>query len=155
MAKLGIRKTVHLRAKVSEVIRDFRLANGHTQNQLADALGIDRCHIGILEIRPAEKGEIVSPMIYTAFKDMGLDLKEKVPGLIISSRAPYTKRVTPDLSLKFPNATSMDPFEQIKQARSLATSATNAIDKRLLEIAKEIESLGGNGVYTKGVTSKR
>jgi transcriptional regulator with XRE-family HTH domain len=71
MSVLGIQRTMHLKSKTAEVIRDYRLSNGHTQEEFGSSLGISGAQVGILEFpvaatNPLEQINQARKMLSTA-----------------------------------------------------------------------------------------
>lgn len=73
------------RSKLSQVLINFRAEQHWSQKELARALGMCPQRISQLEVIPKIKDtRTINPVYYRRLKDIGLDLKDKIPDINIT-----------------------------------------------------------------------
>ena len=129
--KGSIMNTLSL-CEVSTIIKDFRLSRGLNQHKMAAAIGISSASVSLLENLHNNR---LTPQMYNALLTVGLDVKEKVPSVIIEKIA-GGKRIsgTPDLSVSLKRK---DPIKLLQQARDLVVNANKLINDHVTKLDEE------------------
>lgn len=119
-------------AEAASVIRSFRESAFSNQRKMAEAMGISPASMGLLEHLPYNR---ITPQMYNALLTVGLDLKEKVPSIIIEKiRGGKRLSRSPDLSVPI---IRKDPIKLLQQARDLVVSANKIINNKITQLDEE------------------
>lgn len=124
-----------VRSRVSTAIREFREERGMNQGKLADATGMSRAQISLLENKT---NDIVSPAVYNALLTVDLDLKKLIPDVIVAKQGGRGKDrlFHGDLSVKI---RKRDPIRLLNEAKVLVNQASAIIKKQIEETEAEAE----------------
>lgn len=132
------------RHQLSNIIREFRLGAGWSQENMAKAVGISAFYVATLECIPKHAEAKLNAVYVKKFKECGCDLNN-IQGLTITNGHIRAKRIDADLSIKYKgeelSADLKKALVLVGKAKEEYEHRIEGLDKAIIKLEEQATSL--------------